>query len=302
MAHHIHLDPDLPTVIAVESTWDISRSMRRVRFSGPGVSIYLSKPRIPNIKLFFPETSGALSLSSIMAAVQAGPEAIAKVFPLLKPRVRTYTVRDYDAQNGWLDVDFVRHGSDGLASSWVETAQPGDKLGVPGGGGRLPAPSPWLALVADDTGLPASLQILSELPDHQRGVALLEVAGPEDHLPVEAPAGVEVRWIHRGSVAPGVSTALLDAALALEIPQPYEDTFIWAGAEARVVREFRRKVREIGVPRKNQLIIGYWHQGRTETSYADSSNHDRVSDESMVMLDAHSPLAEDSLRALLAGE
>jgi len=49
-------------------------------------------------------------------------------------------------------------------------------------------------------------------------------------------------------------------------------------------------------------MIGYWHQGRTETAYADSSNHDRVADESMVMLDAESALAGDSLRVLLAGE
>ncbi len=300
MSHHINLDPDLPTVITVQSLSDIAPRMRRVRFAGPGVVTYLSKPRIPNIKLFFPESEGELSLQSIMAAAQSGPEALAKVFPKLKPRVRTYTVRNYNTEEGWMDIDFVRHGSDGLASSWVEDAQAGSMLGVPGGGGRLPAASPWIALVADDTGLPATLQILEDLPANQRGVALIEVAGEEDQLPVTAPAGVEVRWIHRGDVPPGRSTLLLDEALKLEIPTPYEDVFIWAGAEARVVRDLRKRVRSLGVPRRNLLIIGYWHQGATETAYADSPNHDRVSDESMVMLDSHAPLAKDSVRSLLA--
>lgn len=302
MPHHIHLDPDLPTFIAVEGVRDISRSMRRVRFAGAGVRTYLSKPRIPNIKLFFPEDSGELSLPTLMSTVQSGPEAIAQVFPLIKPRVRTYTVRNYDVEAGWLEVDFVRHGAEGLASSWVESAQPGDVLGVPGGGGRLPAPSKWIGLLADDTGLPAALQILSDLPPEQRGVAVFEVDGEQDHLPVEAPAGVEVQWLHRDGISPGSSRLLLDAALDLDIPEPYEDTFIWAGAESRVIREIRKRARGLGVPRRNLLIIGYWHSGRNETAYADSSDHDRVFDESKVMLGNDGALAEDTLRSLFAGK
>ena len=251
----------LPALIEVARILDVSASMRRVRFAGPGVADYLSEARIPNIKLFFPDDAVPLPGPSRADHHRIAPEQ--------RARVRTYTVRSYDTGAATLDIDFVRHGEEGLASSWVERARPGDTLGALGGGGRLPAPRPWMMLVAD--------QALS------------------------VPDGVEVRWLHRGGRPPGESALLLDAALEAPLADPLEDGFVWVSAESRVVREVRRHVRALGLPRENQLIIGYWHRGATETAYAEASSNDRVPDESRVSLPEGSRLRPDSMGRLLAG-
>ena len=283
----------LPALIEVARILDVSASMRRVRFAGPGVADYLSEARIPNIKLFFPDDAVPLPGPSRADHHRIAPEQ--------RARVRTYTVRSYDTGAATLDIDFVRHGEEGLASSWVERARPGDTLGALGGGGRLPAPRPWMMLVADDTGLPAASAILEQLPVGQRGLALLEVGGPEDHQALSVPDGVEVRWLHRGGRPPGESALLLDVALEAPLADPLEDGFVWVSAESRVVREVRRHVRALGLPRENQLIIGYWHRGATETAYAEASSNDRVPDESRVSLPEGSRLRPDSMGRLLAG-
>jgi len=67
------------------------------------------------------------------------------------------------------------------------------------------------------------------------------------------------------------------------------------------VRRLRREVRALGVPRAGQLVIGYWHAGSTETSYAVSADHDRVRDESAVMLPEDTALTGDALAHLFSG-
>jgi NADPH-dependent ferric siderophore reductase len=286
----------LPTVLEVADVIDLTASMRRIRFAGAGVAAYLCAPRIPNIKLFLPGPEG---LRDLPTPDQADHH---RVTAAQRARVRTYTVRAYDTEAATLDIDFVRHGDEGLASAWAERARPGDKLGALGGGGRLPAPSPWLALVADDTGVPGALAILEQLPAGQRGIALLEVDGAEHEQPVAAPRGVEVRWLHRRGARPGASDVLLEAALGLALPDPLEEDFIWVSAESRVVRAVRRHVRMLGVPRGNQLIIGYWRRGITETAYGTQSRNDRVPGESLVVLPENGKLRADSLGRLLAGD
>src|SRR3954447_20781552 len=42
------------------------------------------------------------------------------------PRVRTYTVQEYDAERRRLTIDFVHHGDTGVAGPWAANARPGD--------------------------------------------------------------------------------------------------------------------------------------------------------------------------------
>ena len=60
-------------------------------------------------------------------------------------------------------------------------------------------------------------------------------------------------------------------------------------------------LRDRGVPRRNQLIIGYWHAGRAESEYSAESNHDRVADESMIAIPEASALTADSLGRAMRG-
>jgi hypothetical protein len=58
----------------------------------------------------------------------------------------------------------------------------------------------------------------------------------------------------------------------------------------------------LGVPRGNQLIIGYWRRGITETAYGTQSRNDRVPGESLVVLPESGKLRADSLGRLFAGD
>ena len=89
-----------------------------------------------------------------------------------------------------------------------------------------------------------------------------EVAGPQEEQPLPAPAGVAVRWLHRGSTPPGESTLLTDAVAGLDRPEG-DDVFAWVAAESAAVRAIRADLRgRWGLGRAQHHAIGYWRRGR----------------------------------------
>ncbi|WP_233498837.1 siderophore-interacting protein [Blastococcus sp. TF02A-26] len=174
--------------------------------------------------------------------------------------LRSYTARRQDPERGEVEIDFVLHG-DGPAAAWAAAAEPGAVLGVAGSGDLALRPASWLLLVGDETSLPAINRILAEAEPTTGGLALLEVAGPEEEQPLAAPAGVTVRWLHRGGTPPGESTLLVDAVAALD--PPGGDVFAWVGAESAAVRTIRTDLRSRwGLGRSGHHAIGYWRRGR----------------------------------------
>jgi NADPH-dependent ferric siderophore reductase len=175
--------------------------------------------------------------------------------------LRSYTARRQDPLAGEVEMDFVLHG-DGPAAAWAAAAEAGALLGVAGSGALGDRPAGWLLLAGDETALPAISRILAEAPPTTRGVALLEVAGPEEEQPLAAPAGVELRWLHRAGTAPGESTLLADAVAALDRPAG-DDVFAWVAAESAAVRTIRADLRgRWGLGRAQHHAIGYWRRGR----------------------------------------
>ncbi|MCA1674788.1 MAG: siderophore-interacting protein, partial [Actinobacteria bacterium] len=72
------------------------------------------------------------------------------------PVTRDYTVRDVDATDASLDIDFVLHGA-GAAANWARRVQPGEALEFVGPSGRY-RPDPtvaWHLFAGDETALPA---------------------------------------------------------------------------------------------------------------------------------------------------
>jgi NADPH-dependent ferric siderophore reductase len=175
--------------------------------------------------------------------------------------MRRYTSRRQDPAAGEVDVDFVLHG-DGPAATWAAAAAPGDVLAVASSAPLGDAPAGWLLLVGDETALPAISRILAAAGPDTRGIALLEVAGPEEEQPLTAPAGVDVHWLHRAGAEPGVGTLLVDAVAALQPPDG-DDVFAWVAAESAAVRAVRADLRDRwGLRRSQHHAIGYWRRGR----------------------------------------
>jgi NADPH-dependent ferric siderophore reductase len=179
--------------------------------------------------------------------------------------LRSYTARRQDPTEGTVEIDFVLHG-DGPAAAWAAAAAPGAAIAVAGGAPLGHRAAADLLLAGDETALPAIGRILAEAPAQTRGLALVEVADAAEEQALAAPAGVAVRWLHRGAVPPGESTLLADAVAALDRPDD-TDLFAWVAAESAAVRTIRADLRtRWGLGRAQHHAIGYWRRGRAMSS------------------------------------
>lgn len=263
-------------ILTVERVEDVTPRMRRVHFGGPGVAGYVNAgAHLPNVKLYFPVPGQPLDL----------PERGERGWvwkPGQRERVRTYTVRSLADDASAMSVDFVRHSGISVAASWAESAAPGDQIAALAGGGVVVGEADWVLLAGDETALPAIAGTLERFGPQQRGLALIEVAGPEEEQDLAAPQGVELRWLHRRGAAPGTTTLLSDALAAVEFPAAElaaGQVEVWVSAESAVVRFARSHLKECGFPRRQQLIIGYWNRGIDEVTYGRATDHDRVDGE-----------------------
>lgn len=178
-----------------------------------------------------------------------------------RPVIRNYTVRAYRSDPVEVDVDFVVHGTDGVAAPWAATVGPGAQVAfIDQGCGFKPVPADWMLLVADESGLPAVAGVLRDLPREARGHAIIELFDSNDRQELEAPAGMTVHWIERASgTEPG--SAALPALRDLQFPEGSVYAFA-VGESALAVGVRRHLVGERGVPKTNVTFCGYWKRGR----------------------------------------
>ncbi|WP_127795279.1 siderophore-interacting protein [Agromyces sp. LHK192] len=190
------------------------------------------------------------------------------------PVRRTYTVRSVDHEAQCISVDFVVHGDEGLAGPWAARAKPGDRVALSGpGGGYSPAEGDVThLLLGDDSAIPAIAAALEALSASARGLAIIEVAGAASQVDLAAPAGVEIRWLHRvGGDVGGDGTAaygvlLAEAVDSLERPDGVVDVF--AHGEREAIKRIGAVLSESwGIPRQAMSLSAYWAYGRTEDAF-----------------------------------
>lgn len=188
--------------------------------------------------------------------------------PELMPSRRTYTIRRFDLERGQIWIDFVVHGSAGIAGPWADAAQPGDAVVLGGiGGGYAPDPDAgWHLLAGDDSALPAIAAALEAMPKDAEGVAFLEVDGDADHLELAAPSGIEVVWLHRDGAEAGTTTLLADAVRA----RAWRDgrVQVFAHGERGAMKSLRPYFTdERGLERSQLSLSAYWAHGRVEDTF-----------------------------------
>ncbi|HWJ34430.1 MAG TPA: siderophore-interacting protein [Steroidobacteraceae bacterium] len=189
----------------------------------------------------------------------------------VKPQMRDYTPRRYDAQSGRLLIDFVIHDA-GAATAWAASVVPGQLLGVGGPRGSfvIPTELDWHLLIGDETALPAIGRRLEELPASTRALVVAEVENEADRLTFESAAKFDVVWVYRRGADAGSADRLLDALRGLNFPSG--QYFAWAAAESRVARAVRQYL--IGERKADKHWVkaaGYWQRGATGT-------HEKIDD------------------------
>jgi NADPH-dependent ferric siderophore reductase len=194
-----------------------------------------------------------------------------------RPTVRTYTVRNVNTERRELTIDFVVHGEHGVAGPWASAATPGQRAFLMGPSGAY-APDPaadWHLIAGDEAALPAIGAALEALPDNAVGKVFIEVAGPEDEIPLTAPDGVGVNWIYRGGRADlvpedraGDFSPLIAAVKETNWLPGQVQVFIHGEAQAVMhnLRPYIRKDRGVEAKWANS-ISGYWRRGRTEETF-----------------------------------
>ncbi|MFG1921842.1 siderophore-interacting protein [Cryptosporangium sp. NPDC048952] len=238
----------------VVRTEDLTPALRRVVFGGAALDDYATTGIGDEyIRLIFPPdgervpilptvTDGCLDYSSIDLNT-----------------MRTYTVRAFDPVTNEVSIDFVIHDG-GVAAEWAKKATPGDLVGIntPDGMYDPPANMTWQLLVADFAALPAAARLLENTPAGVRTRAILEVPGPEHHIPLDVRQGTDVTWLHGGN-AHGPSKL---EQIVRSMPRPDGVGYVWVAGETREMRNVRKYLRrELSLPATAYKTVGYWTDG-----------------------------------------
>ena len=193
-----------------------------------------------------------------------------------QPVIRTLTVRRADPVAREIAIDVVVHGEHGAAGQWAATAEPGQPVFLMGPSGAY-SPDPaadWHLLAGDETALPAISVALEALPANAIGKVFIEIAGPEDEIPLIAPDGVQINWIYRGGRADligedraGDHAPLIEAVKTAAWLPGQVHAFVHGEAQAVMhnLRPYIRKDRAVDA--KWASISGYWRRGRTEETF-----------------------------------
>ncbi|BAV65362.1 siderophore-interacting protein [Sphingobium cloacae] len=246
------------TLLRVVETNRITPHMLRVAFIGRDLEPFATNENL-HVKLLLPPQGAA---RDHWLKEEPGGKVRLKGRNL-DPVFRKYTIRSIDAGVGRVAIDFVCHEDGGPGAAWAAAAKPGDVVGMIGPGGRSAAPADWVLLAGDETGLPAIGRILESLSGDARGLALVEIDGPEEEQPLSAPPGVELRWLHRQRALAGTTDLLADAVKAVSLPGD-GTRFAWVAGEFAAIQAIRRHLRATGLGKQEQLVVAYWRRDEAE--------------------------------------
>jgi NADPH-dependent ferric siderophore reductase len=236
----------------VISAVDVSPSLRRIVFGGPGLSDFASTGVGDEyLRIIFPP-----------------PGETEPVFPTITDDVldyssidlgllRTYTVRHFEP--GQVTVEFVVHDG-GVAATWARAAKPGDVVGLntPTGMYDPPAGLDWQILVADCAALPAAARLLAQTPPDVRTRVVVEVPDADHHVELPAHPRAEVTWIYGGN---GHGRSRLEE-IVRSLPKPDGTGYVWVSGESKALRGVRRYLRkELELPAASFKVVGYWIEG-----------------------------------------
>lgn len=182
-----------------------------------------------------------------------------------RPWIRNYTVRDFRLEASELDIDFVCHEDPGPGAAWAISAERGERAVLLDEGLLYndDGQAGEVLMVGDESALPAIAGICGSLDERIRGVAMIEVGHRDDIQHVAAPAGVDVRWIERGSARAG--DAALEELRGLRIVDDLGYAYS-AGEQALATGARRHLVRDRGMDKRRITFTGYWKLGKAYVS------------------------------------
>ena len=217
--------------VSVVARQELPGSLVRITLGGDDLEGFASLGPEDHVKLFF-----------------EGPDGVVG---------RDYTPSEFRALGASsgpeLDVDFVVHGTDGPATAWASTAVEGDEIDFGGPRGSRLAPIGFrnALLIADPAGLPALRRWVRAFDGDPSTRAVLFGGADAGFLDETERATVLLQVLEDGH-------DLLETVQAQDIDG---DTFVWAAGEASTLVPVRRHLKDLGLPKENRSLHGYWRRG-----------------------------------------
>lgn len=166
-----------------------------------------------------------------------------------------YTFRTLDNRAGRAEVDIFLHEG-GRVTEWTAQAQPGETLGLMGPAGKALGTPGWVALLGDETAMPAIARHLAVLPRQTLGEAFI-LCEPDDRQALTHPPGLRLTWLSRAS-----GQTLCAALSDLMLPSR-DDRLVWVAAEKSEADRARVLLHDLrGIPRQQTHVTAYWHADR----------------------------------------
>lgn len=256
-------------VVQVVRADQVSPNVRRITVGGPQLAPMPSLGYDQWFRLFLPNGSGQTSFALPSQLGLIGYLQYKRMPEAVRPVLRNYTVREFRPAQLELDIDVVVHGApddphSGVANRWAQLAQPGETVALldQGTGYAFADDTTEHLIVGDETGMPGILGILRDLPRDARGLAVIEVPDAADVQPVDAPSGIEVRWLARANAErPGTPALAVVRGWAPEHP---ETTTAYIVGERELPTSARRHLVSLGVPKSRITFVGFWRLGRAQ--------------------------------------
>lgn len=228
--------------------------LRRITLRGEALAGFTADEPAASVRLLIPRSSAP----ELVIPTWRGNEFLLP--DDAKPTIRTFTPRSFDTVALELDVDVVIHGQ-GPASDWAAAAIPGSPAAVsgPGRGYTVDESASRFVIAGDESAIPAIRQVVDALPANATAQVFIELSRPDARTSISDRAEADITWLDLADDAPPGSQ-LVDAMKDAPLDA---DTRIWAAGEAGCMQRIRRRCfDDVGVPRSNCTIRGYWKHGR----------------------------------------
>ncbi|MBV7262742.1 siderophore-interacting protein [Photobacterium sp. WH24] len=259
-----------PKSFTVQQAFDISPNMRRVILTGEDIRHLPADSAGQYVKLLF-TSAGSTDLSTLSEGQ--------------KPVLRTFTISEFDPEQGTLALDFVKHHhkdksqrkdehqhkgeitpeQGGYACHWAMHTQPGEQisLGGPNTIQGLADDSDWVLIIGDMTALPSIQLKTARLAADSQGYVVLALSSEQDLPALQLPSGVELITVVDGERS---GTALAEKVTQLRWPDG--KPAIWCACEFSTMRAIRQHIsQQDQFDRKTCYISSYWKHGVTEDGH-----------------------------------
>ncbi|MFZ0668145.1 MAG: siderophore-interacting protein [Acidimicrobiales bacterium] len=235
----------------------IDRLLNRATVS----SVTMATPRMRRIRLHSESIASMSWTAGQQVRVLTGdPVSWRALRSAFRDLLRTYSVYDLNGEQSWLELCVLDHG-DGPGATWARTVREGDEVHFNSPEGKLVLQSaPYHVFVGEETAMAPFAAMLRSLAPEEAVTGVVEVATPEDRLPLAR--AEELTWRYRGDAPAASSQTLVEAVKALDLPDA--PGFAYIAGESRACGDIRRHlVEDRGWPARQSIIVKpFWTPGK----------------------------------------